>query len=1096
MENWKKKVLEYLRGPAPESVAGLDAAAAAPPLLREALARRGRSLLVIAPDLPTAEHLAAETDALNAELGCGLSIRHMPETVRGRMIVSGGESRRARMLAESLESPPDIIVGSVHALLAPVPPPEQTSRASFTLRVGERCPMRDLLARLTELDYDDELEVSVPGEFSRRGGIVDVFSPAHPNPCRLEFFGDDIDSMRLFSTETQRSAGVIDSYRVIAPHPSSDALRQTENRCDFFDYWRPESCRVVLMHPAECGERLERYGNGQETVRRLLDVRERAESNGNLTVFFSAAGDSGVRAAVPAGCAPPLENLSGELPQELRFGALEPMRKLLFVQLRQWLEDGYSVCIAAPDAEKLERLTQWCESRGLRHRELRLIRADIGCGYLLRQQKLVILTEQELFTANVFRRQEAAPDHQLRTDATGPDSAHGDPPGSDPGERRIMTELNEGDYAVHLLHGVCIFRGIVETDKQGVAREAMKLEFRDGALLYVPLNQADQVSRYLGAPGKVRLHQLGGSRWSSEKKAAGKAVRAYAADMLRLQAAREASPGIAFPADTLDSRLFESAFPYADTPDQKRSAGEIKADMERPRPMDRLLCGDVGYGKTELAMRAAFKAVSAGFQVAVLAPTTVLAQQHFFSFRERFAESAFVIELLSRFQTRQEQASILERLRTGGVDIVIGTHRLCNRMVKFRNLGLIVIDEEQRFGVKQKESLRRMRTEVDVLTMSATPIPRTLYLAMAGARDLSTLQTAPKFRLPVKTIVAPQEDTVAADAIRSELQRGGQVYYLHNRVKTIGRRRDQLAALLPDIRFGIAHGQLPEAELSRTMTAFLEGEIDCLICSTIVESGLDIPNANTIIIERADRFGLAQLYQLRGRVGRRSRQSYAYLLLPPEQLISSDARKRIAAIRRCSQLGAGFQLALKDLEIRGSGNILGAEQSGHLNVIGFDLYCRLLKSEVASLLGRKSDFLPTAEVAIDFLVYGFRAPDGLLAAGIPPDYIPGTGQRLAAYRRLSAAASGEALDDFRTELQDRYGRPPESVENLLKWRQLSILVSLAGYDSLTVADGRVILQNSRGIYRDRGLVPTVDSSSPPALRLAMLRDLLRRLRGE
>ena len=1092
MKNWKKRLLDYLHLPSPGSLSGVDSAAAAAPLLREALTHRNHPLLATTPDLATAERLATEMAALNAELGCGLKIRHLPETVRGRLIVSGGESRRANILLEVLENPPDILIGSIHALTAAAPPPVQTARAAFTLRTGERISQQELLEKLVALDYDDELEVSISGEFSRRGGIIDVFSPAHPAPCRLEFFGDEIDSMRLFDPETQRSTGSIADYRIIAPHPSADALRQSATPSDFFDYWPPESCRMILLHPAECHDRLEKYADA-ETVRRLESIRARAEQSGNWVVFTSPAETAVPPDAVPAECHPPLAHLGGELPPELRFGALELMRELLFTQLHQWLDSGYLVCLAAAGEDKIHHLEQWCEAHQLRHPALQLIPADPGCGYLFPERKLVLLTERELFTVNAFHRPSAVPG-KCEDPALPPSSPAPPPESPESGEHRLLVDLDEGDYAVHLQHGICLFRGIVEAENRGIRREAMKLEFQDGALLYVPLNQADQVSRYLGAAGRVRLHRLGGSRWNNDKAAAGRAVRAYAADMLRLQAVREASPGIAFPPDTLESRLFEGAFPYSDTPDQKRSTREIKADMERSRPMDRLLCGDVGYGKTELAMRAAFKAVSAGFQVAVLAPTTVLAQQHFYSFRERFAEFPVNIECLSRFRTPQEQAAILARLRSGGVDIVIGTHRLCNREVQFKNLGLVVIDEEQRFGVKHKETLRRMRTEVDILTMSATPIPRTLYLAMAGARDLSTLQTAPRFRLPVKTIVAPEDDAVIAAAVRAELERGGQVYYLHNRVKTIERCRDRLAALLPGVRFGIAHGQLPEAELSRAMTAFLEGKIDCLICSTIVESGLDIPNANTIIIERADRFGLAELYQLRGRVGRRNHQAYAYLLLPPSELVSTDARKRIAAIRRCSQLGSGFQLALRDLEIRGSGNILGQEQSGHLNVIGFDLYCRLLKAEVAALRGEPANFLPAAEVTLDFLVYGHKAPDGLLAAGIPPGYIDGIRPRLAAYRRLNTLNSEEALEDFRRELQDRYGPLPEPVENLLQWRRLTILTALAGYDSLTVAEGRVLLQNGRGIYRRNGLVPTIDPSNPPLLRLAILRDLLRRAR--
>lgn len=627
-----------------------------------------------------------------------------------------------------------------------------------------------------------------------------------------------------------------------------------------------------------------------------------------------------------------------------------------------------------------------------------------------------------------------------------------------------------------------------------MAREVLVIEYADNQILYVPLLQAHKVSRYLGSPGRVMLHRLGGLRWSRDKESARRSVRSYAADMLRLQAMRQAVPGIVFPPDTAETRAFLRAFPFNDTPDQRRSTDEIRADMESPRPMDRLLCGDVGYGKTELAMRAAFKAVSAGYQVAILAPTTVLAQQHYYSFRERFAAYPYTIDVLSRFRSAAEQNEIIRRLGNGGIDIIIGTHRLCNPELKFRNLGLVVIDEEQRFGVKHKERLRRFRAEVDVLTMSATPIPRTLYLAMAGARDLSTLMTAPKLRLPVKTVIAPEEDRLVVQAIEAELARGGQVYYLHNRVRTIEDVAKKLRSMLPEVRFAVAHGQMPEEDLEAVMTSFLEGKVDCLVCSTIIESGLDVPNANTIIIERADHFGLAELYQLRGRVGRWKHQAYAYMLLPKSQLVTSEARKRLSAIRRCSNLGAGFQLALRDLEIRGSGNLLGAEQSGHLNTIGFDLYCQLLKQEVGKLRGEKSEFLPEVEMAIDFISFTLTAPEGKLAAAFPPEYIGGDRLRLDAYRRLSALNSEAELADFAAELRDRYGKLPKCAETLLEVVRLRILAAQAGYEHFTVVDGRVTLNNPGGtIYRKKGLQPVIDYRNPPELRLVHLLALLREI---
>ncbi|MBQ6352615.1 MAG: transcription-repair coupling factor, partial [Lentisphaeria bacterium] len=660
-------------------------------------------------------------------------------------------------------------------------------------------------------------------------------------------------------------------------------------------------------------------------------------------------------------------------------------------------------------------------------------------------------------------------------------------------EEFSLADLDEGDFAVHVEHGIGIFRGLRTLKGNGLSREVMVMEFRDGQLLYVPLLQAYKVSRYLGAPGKVKLHALGGSRWNKEKERARFGVRSFAADMLRLQAMRNSIPGIAFRADAADNRAFVRSFPYPDTPDQRRATLAVAQDMSAPRPMDRLICGDVGYGKTEIAMRAVFRAVNAGYQAAVLAPTTVLAQQHFRSFCERFAEYPFNIALLSRLRTPAEQTRTIREVGEGKVDIVIGTHRLCSDQLRFRNLGLVVIDEEQRFGVEHKERLRRFRAEADVLTLSATPIPRTLYLAMAGARDLSTLMTPPKLRMPVKTVIAPEEVSLIVSALKAELARGGQVYYLHNRVRSIEEKAALLRSLLPEARIEVAHGQMPEHTLEEVMERFLRGGVDVLVCSTIIESGLDVPNANTIIIERADRFGLAELYQLRGRVGRWSRQAYAYMLLPRHELVGTDARKRLAAIRRCSNLGAGFQLALHDLEIRGAGNLLGAEQSGHLNAIGFDLYCHLLQGEIARLRGDRERLIVEVDLNLDFVSFTLDAPPGVLAAAIPPEYIGGERLRVAAYRKLAALEDEAELEEFRAELADRFGKLPPPVRNLLETVRLKLLAADAGYRILSVVNGRVILRNPAGsIYRlPDGAAPRLDYRDPPELRMMHLARYLR-----
>ena len=1081
--NWRKILKNYLADSAAGAVSrgGVDPGSVALPLLRAASA--GDSPLIAAlPELNLVDRVVAEIEALTRELEIDLRMLVIPESGRGKLLFPGGESRRARALNSALNGQFDLVIGSIHALLAPAPPPEETRDAQLVLVPGMEIPIGDLVEKLVRLDYDDEYEVSVAGEFARRGGIVDIFSPAHDAPCRIEFFGDEIDSMRTFSPETQRSTGSVSEYRVIG---RAGITAGGAADADLFCYFAHRNWRLLTVYPESCLERLEKYSSA-EMCRRWESLWEEKEAAQEAIAFYDAASEAYHPEAEAADVFPAAGEIAGEIGESAKAGAEELRRQMLLGNLRRAADSGMHVVALAPHLENLPALEAWCSRNELAVCHPSFDVAGIGAGFSLPAERLLLITEKELITAGFSREGRTA-------EGEVPAPVRADP-AAVPVPEFSLADLDEGDYAVHLDHGIGIFRGFRTLTSRGVSREVLVIEYADNQILYVPLLQAHKVSRYLGSPGKVTLHRLGGVRWSRDKESARRSVRSYAADMLRLQAMRQAAPGIVFPPDTAETRAFLRAFPFNDTPDQRRSTAEIRADMESPRPMDRLLCGDVGYGKTEIAMRAAFKAVSAGYQVAILAPTTVLAQQHYYSFRERFAAYPYTIDVLSRFRTAAEQNEIIRRLGNGGIDIIIGTLRLCNPELKFHNLGLVVIDEEQRFGVKHKERLRRFRAEVDVLTMSATPIPRTLYLAMAGARDLSTLMTAPKLRLPVKTVIAPEEDRLVVQAIEAELARGGQVYYLHNRVRTIEEVAKKLRSLLPDVRFAVAHGQMPEEELEAVMTSFLEGKIDCLVSSTIIESGLDVPNANTIIIERADRFGLAELYQLRGRVGRWKHQAYAYMLLPKSQLVSSDARKRLSAIRRCSNLGAGFQLALRDLEIRGSGNLLGAEQSGHLNTIGFDLYCHLLKQEVGKLRGEKSEFLPEVEMAIDFISFTLTAPEGKLAAAFPPEYIGGDRLRLDAYRRLSALNSETELADFSAELRDRYGKLPKCAETLLEVVRLRILAAQAGYEHFTVVDGRVTLNNPGGtIYRKKGLQPVIDYRNPPELRLVHLQALLREI---
>jgi len=690
-----------------------------------------------------------------------------------------------------------------------------------------------------------------------------------------------------------------------------------------------------------------------------------------------------------------------------------------------------------------------------------------------------------------------------------------------------FADLEAGDLVVHLQHGIGRFLGLKNLPagnrSQGQepstfnlqpSTECLVIEYapsdtgNEPPKLYVPVTEAHLVSKYVGA-GKLRppLNTLGGSRWRKAVEQTEQAVRDVAAELLQIQAVRESQPGHAFPPDVPWQREFESSFIYEETPDQFKAINETKSDMERAKPMDRLICGDVGFGKTEVAIRAAFKAVMGGKQVAVLVPTTVLAQQHFNNFRERMADYPVRIELLSRFRTRREQQRVVKDLAAGAVDMVIGTHRLIQEDIVFKDLGLVVIDEEQRFGVLHKEKFKRLRTLVDVLTLSATPIPRTLYLALTGARDMSTIQTPPHDRLPVETIVTEYDERVIRDAIHRELDRGGQVFFLHNRVLTIHTIQQKLQQLAPDARIVVGHGQMNADELEEVMTKFVNGEADVLLSTTIIESGLDIPNANTIIIDRADRFGLSDLYQLRGRVGRYKHQAYAYLLLPRHARLLTDVRKRISAMKQYSTLGSGFKIAMRDLEIRGAGNLLGSEQSGHITAVGFELYCQLLKQSVGSLKGQKVK--PRVEVAmrLDFLEMNAisndtrwgeatdePSPGGSRVrsphqASLPHKYVPEPQHRIEIYRKLAQATDKPALEGLQKELRDRFGSPPPAVELLLAVTELKILASEKNVTVIEVKEDKLMLTRQGDFITLGGKFPRLTKKDAKA-RLKEIKRLL------
>lgn len=1055
----------------------------APPLFL-ALDPRRRPVLAVFSSFAEAE--AAQTGFHLWAAAAGDEYRSLllPDGTPTDRMAASTDGLRARVLHSLLTEPPDILFASAAGLLHPAPSVKAMKKSSFTVRTGMELAPSRMAELLVELDYDDEETVTVPGEFSRRGGILDVFSTGADRPVRIDFFGDTVDSIRYFSPATQRSEGSAEEYEIILRTGSANGNCETGHVSDYLAGWKP---LIVPVFPAGIRSRLERFQ--PEAVEEwdcfmksfpslpFLDAAETAQSGKART--------------------PPFFALHGQLEKALPEGGeknfFELGKRWMQSSLKRWVEaDGYRAVLLSGAEGDLVHFRQWLSEAGLENDpHVSLEQSCLPGGLFCPRRKLVLLTEQEIFASPSRMRLPSSRKAGSKTEESEGEAA------DDP-EIDSSGDLEEGDYAVHLNLGVCIYRGLSMVQAGGVRSEMIRLEFADEEVIHVPMHQAYLISRYIGAGRKsVPLSSARSSKWGKTLATAAASVRNMAYDMLRLQAVRSSMKGTAFPEDGLEQRLFEQAFPFQETPDQLRSAEEIKHDMESEKPMDRLLCGDVGYGKTELAMRAAFKCVMSGRQVAVLVPTTVLAQQHYYSFLQRFAGTPVTIEQLSRFRTKAEQARTLELMKTGGADIVIGTHRLVQDDVDFKNLGLIIIDEEQRFGVLHKEKLKRLRTSADVLTMTATPIPRTLYLSMSGMREISTILSAPVRRMPVQTLIVQDDPAVVRNAVARELQRGGQVYFVYNRVKGIQDAAGKLQAMFPQARIGIGHGQMAEEELEDVMSRFIENKIDILVCTTIIESGLDIPNANTIIIDRADRFGLAELYQLRGRVGRWTRQAYAYLLLPKHGILTGDARQRIAAMRRYTHLGAGFKLAMSDLQIRGAGNILGAEQSGQIHAVGFHLYCELLRDCIAQL-NRKEDrreasIISLPDLRLDFLDHAEQPAAGKLGAALPAGYIPSEKLRFQAYRRLALFRTAEQIDSFEEELRDRFGKLPECARNLLSVAKLRLLAAEKGITTLSVYEGKAILEKTHTVVKPNGIIPRIPDIMRPADRLERLFRILREL---
>ncbi len=1072
------------------------------------------------------------------------------------------------------DSPGRPVVANGLALLQRTFAPDTLRARTRTLRHGDSINPLDLIEWLEDQGYEPEIQVTGKGELAWRGGIVDVWPLSAPWPVRLEFFGDELDSLREFDPHQQTSREIIESI-VVPPAGEIGLLRKPRSPNDpdpiagapadttsetplgtLLDYI-PSDAIVLFLEPdataALAATQLAQVPEGDPFFVSWESVLKTVADRGlirvdalELALDNAHGGDAGPTFACPGLDA--YRPIGAVLPDPQ---LAEQQRREFFAQCHRWLRQDHAVHVfCGHDGERQRFLELWEEYAFGEPRPSTHL-GVLSRGFIQPESRTVVVTDAEIYGRYKVQRPRRlkSPHAQAMRSVFEVD----------------FTEFEEGDHVVHLQYGIGIYRGLTTLKQRaksgetaGAGQECLVLEYAPSGpadeppRLYVPVTEAHLVSKYVGA-GKARpqLNTLTGTRWTKARDQAQRAVRDLAAELLSVQAARTAETGHPFAADSPWQREFEASFEYEETPDQLRAIDAARRDMEAPKPMDRLLCGDVGFGKTEVAVRAAFKAVMGGKQVAILVPTTVLAQQHYNHFRDRMAEYPVRIELLNRFRSAKQQRAVLVAAAAGTVDIVIGTHRLVSPDVTFHDLGLVVVDEEQKFGVRHKEQFKLLRKTVDVLTLSATPIPRTLYLALTGARDLSTLETPPQDRLPVETHVGNYDERLIRDAIQRELNRGGQVYFLHNRVATIDAVATRLAALVPQARIVVGHGQMDPDDLERVMTQFVNAEADVLVSTTIIESGLDIPNANTIIIDRADRFGLSELYQLRGRVGRYKHQAYAYLLLPRHAQLLTEARKRMSAIKQYSALGSGFKIAMRDLEIRGAGNLLGSQQSGHITAVGFDLYCQLLAQSIGALKGEAPKKRADVHVRLDFLAMTpgdeavpdttgtvfdllagkprlninvpreFGADDdipwvedeeeevpvkpkgrgagkarepepaevGKAPAYLPLDYIREPSQRVEVYRRLAQTGDRAGLDVLRRELRDRFGPLPDAVDLLLQLGELRLESAAAGVSSIDVIEGKVKLTRNNQLMTVGGHFPRLSKRDPRA-RLAELRKMI------
>ena len=954
-------------------------------LLVSALAEKFEHVLVLAPSDKFGDDLLDDFGTFS-ELRAD-RFPHCLAKTDSRPTVDYEYGDRLRLLKNfAAQVPSRVTVATAPALLQPVPTRDAIDSHSRVLASGDQIDLDEFKNWLLEHGFQSTTAVELPGEFSARGGIIDLFAPDWTVPIRIELFDDEIESLRYFHVDTQRSDQEIKQIEITLLSP------QHQGKGHLAEYL-PEQTLVLFVEPQELDTRAKSFIGQAADVESLHSwdaVRESLAGRPMGTAGKLLTGTMGATCKLPVES---IEKFSGD-----------------YAEIRTELDriaEGAEVHIVVRAAGEISRISDILKSTECAESDrLRISEGALHEGFKLRGHGLLVLGADQLFQRTDLRRK---------------------------GRRRLgkaidsFMDLREGNLIVHLSHGIGRFRGLKMIDKDGQHTEHLELEFHGGTRLYVPASKIDLVQKYIGGTKtQPILAKIGSKSWSRQKEIAAEAVTDLAAEMLDMQAARDSQNGIVFGPDTTWQTEFEQSFPYRETADQLTAIAAIKEDMQLPRPMDRLLCGDVGFGKTEMAMRAAFKAVENGYQVAVLVPTTILAEQHTKSFRERMSEFPLEIVKLSRFCSTKEMKESLQKLKSGQADIGIGTHRIVSKDVDFYNLGLVVIDEEQRFGVAHKERLKMLRNTVDVLTLSATPIPRTLHMSLVGVRDISNLETAPEDRVPVQTKVTRFDEELVRTAIMRELNRGGQAFFVHNRVFDIQVVKERIQGIVPEAKIAVGHGQMKEAELEQVMYDFIAGHYDVLIATTIIESGLDIPNANTIFIDDADTFGLSDLHQLRGRVGRYKNRAYCYLLLDPRKSLTPIAAKRLQAIETFSDMGAGFAISMRDLEIRGAGNLLGTQQSGHIAAIGYELYCQLLENAVLQL--KKEPPKMRVEVDIDLP----------LAAYLPDSYIADRRQKIDVYRRLTRLERFDQIQEFKEELVDRFGELPPEGERLLALSKLKL----------------------------------------------------------